>query len=231
MMKASEVMTRDVVTVKPSTPVKDIARLMSERHISGLPVVADDGHLIGVVSQSDLLHRAELGTDRRPKSWLRLFADPDTMAREYSKGHGLTAHDVMSRHVVSVQADDDLQRVADVLDTHRIKRVPVMGAGKLVGLITRGDLVRALSRLEFTKTARALDDGSIQKALIDKMRSESWLDSSYVSVTVRDGVVELWGLIKSADQRNGLKVLVEETEGVKQVEDHLKVGLARISGL
>jgi CBS domain-containing protein len=230
-MKAREVMTRDVVTVKPSMPVRDIAKIMSDKHISGLPVVADDGHLIGIVSQSDLLHRTELGTERRPKSWLRLFADPDTMAREYSKGHGLTAHDVMSRHVVSVQADDDLQRVADVLDTHRIKRVPVMGSGKLVGIITRGDLVRALTRLEITTSTRTLDDGSIQKALIDKMRGQSWLDSSYVSLTVRDGVVELWGLMKSADQRNALKVLIEETEGVKRAEDHLQVGMARISGL
>ncbi len=230
-MKAQEIMTRDVVSVLPNTKVREIATLMSERHVSGVPVVAADGQLLGVVSQSDLLHRAELGTERKRKAWLSLFADPDVMAREYSKSHGIEAHDVMSRPVVSVTADADLQEVADVLERHRIKRVAVLDGGKLVGIISRGDLVRALSTLQTVKADRVLADGALQEALMAKIRQQSWLDTSYTTLTVKNGLVELWGMVKSDDQRNALHVLIEETEGVKSVSDHTRVGSPRFAGI
>ncbi len=230
-MKAQEIMTRDVVSVLPNTKVRDIATLMSERHVSGVPVVAADGQLLGLVSQSDLLHRAELGTERKRKAWLSLFADPDTMAREYSKSHGIEAHDVMSRPVVSVKADADLQEVADVLESHRIKRVAVLDGGKLVGIVSRGDLVRALSTLQTVKTDRVLADGALQEALMAKIRQQSWLDTSYTTLTVKNGLVELWGMVKSDDQRNALHVLIEETEGVNSVSDHTRVGSPQFAGI
>lgn len=225
-MKAHEIMTRDLITVKPDTPVREIAALMAEKHISGVPVVADDGQVIGVVSQGDLLHREEIGTERRPKSWLRVFADPDQMAREYVRTHGLRAHDIMSRHVVSVSADADLQHVADTMDKHRFKRVPVVDKGKLVGLITRGDIVRTLNKMQASAKAMSLDNTALEKALLQKMRNQPWLDGTYINLTVKDGAIELWGFIKSEDQRNALKVLIEETAGSRKVDDHLKVGHA-----
>ncbi len=221
-MKAQDIMTRDVATVSPDTPVRDIAALMMEKHISGAPVLTD-GRIVGMISESDLLHRAEVGTERKHKWWFRIFADSDALAREYAKAHGLKAHDIMSRYVVSVRDDAELRDVADILDSRRIKRVPVVREGRLVGIITRGDLVRALSQVQISKADRKFDNAVLHKALHDRIRTQSWLNDTYINLTVNDGVVELWGLVVTPDQHSALRALVEETEGVRRVEDKLSV--------
>jgi CBS domain-containing protein len=223
-MKAQDIMTRDVTTVRPDTSVRDIAGLMVEKHISGVPVLTEDGKIIGIVSQSDLMHRAEVGTERKHKWWFRIFADSNALAREYAKAHGLKAHDIMSRYVVSVRDDAELRDVADILDNHRIKRVPVVQEGRLVGIITRGDLVRALSQVQITKAVKKLDNAALHKTLHDRIRVE-WIDPSYISITVNEGVVQLWGFVETVDQRNALRVLIEETDGVTRVDDRLSVGI------
>ena len=134
-MKAQDVMTREVATVRPETSVREIAALMMEKNISGVPVVSNDGAIVGIVSEGDLLHRAEVGTERKHKWWFQIFADSDAAAREYAKSHGFSARDVMSRYVISVRDDADLRDVADILDSHHIKRVPVLHDGRLVGII------------------------------------------------------------------------------------------------
>ena len=222
-MKAKDIMTRDVATVRSDTSVRDIAALMMEKHISGVPVLSDDGTIIGIVSQSDLLHRAEVGTERKHKWWFRLFADSDAAAREYAKAHGLRARDIMSRYVISVHQDAELRDVADILDSHRIKRVPVLDEGRLVGIISRGDLVRALSQVQVAKVATRIENAALHKALSDRIKSQSWINDSYINVAVNDGVVELWGFVVSADQHSALRALVEETEGVRRVDDKLSV--------
>jgi CBS domain-containing protein len=149
-------MTREVVTVGPYTSVPDVAATMVAKRISGVPVLTDSGEIIGLVSQTDLLHRAEIGTERqvRRKWWLGNLADVNALAREYARAHGLKAQDVMSRYVISVRDDAELRDVADILDSHSIKRVPVLQAGRLVGIITRSDLVRALSRVQSPSLSR-----------------------------------------------------------------------------
>jgi CBS domain-containing protein len=224
-MKAQEIMTRDVITVRPDTLVRDIAALMVERHISGVPVVTDKGELIGMISQSDLLHRAEVGTERKHKWWFRALADSGAAAREFAKAHGLKAHDIMSRYVVSVRDDAELSDVADILDKRRIKRVPVVESDRLVGIITRGDLVRALSQVQISKAVKKIGNSVLHKTLHDRIRSQSWIDDHYISLTVNDGVVELWGFVDTADQRSALRILVEETDGVNRVDDKISVGV------
>jgi CBS domain-containing protein len=224
-MKAQEIMTRDVTTVRPDTSVHDIAALMVEKHISGVPVLTDDGAIIGMVSQSDLLHRAEVGTERKHKWWFRAFADSNALAREYAKAHGRKAHDIMSRYVVSVRDDAELRDVADILDSHRIKRVPVVREGRLVGIITRGDLVRALSQVQISKTVKKIDNAALHKALHSRIRTQSWINGSFINLTVNNGVVELWGFVDTADQHSALRALVEETDGVSRVDDKMSVGL------
>lgn len=224
-MKAHEIMTRDVITVRPQTPVRDIASLMVEKRISGVPVTTDDGKLVGIVSESDLLHRAEVGTERRRKWWFRAFADSKQMAQEFAKAHGREAQEVMSRYVVSVSKDAELRDVADILDHHRIKRVPVVETERLVGIISRGDLVRALSQAQITKATSKLDNAALHKVLHARIHAASWIDPAYFSVIVNDGVVRLWGFVDSVEQRNALRVLIEETDGVSSVEDNLAVGI------
>lgn len=215
-------MTKDVVTVSRSTPVAEIAAILVKHRISGVPVVTGDQRVIGIVSESDLMHRAETGTEIRRKWWLTRFGDPDRMAQEYTKAHGLRAEHVMSRTVVSVRQEADAGEVADVLDRHHIKRVPVLDNGKLVGLITRSDLVRALAGVEIGKPIARSSNGAVQKALIETIGAQPWLNAAYLTPVVNDGVVDLWGYIGSEEQRKALYVLIEEVAGVRQIRDHMK---------
>ncbi|MEZ5843692.1 MAG: CBS domain-containing protein [Hyphomicrobiaceae bacterium] len=222
-MKAQDVMTRNVATVKADAAVREIAALMVEKHISGLPVVDESGRIVGIISESDLMHRAEVGTEAKRKWWFRIFADADSAAREYAKSHGLRARDVMSSKVVTVRHDADLADVADILDRHHIKRVPVLEDGRLAGIVSRGDLVRALSSAKVTRAERKIDNASLLKVLRERMHDQPWLNDSYLNLSVNDGVVELWGLVSSNDQHRALLTLVEETDGVKRIEDRLSV--------
>ncbi|MEZ5816449.1 MAG: CBS domain-containing protein [Hyphomicrobiaceae bacterium] len=223
-MKASEVMAKDVVTVRPQTTVKEIAQLMAQRRISGVPVVDEDGKLVGILSETDLLHRAETGTEKRRKWWLGAFVDSDQLAREYASSHARRASDIMSSKVVTVDAEADLGQVADLLERRKLKRLPVVKDGQLVGIITRGDLVRALvAQQGLAGGGAAADPAVVLDAINQRMRREKWLDSSLVTVNVKDGVAELSGMAASADQRRALRLLVEDTPGVTKVEDNLRL--------
>jgi CBS domain-containing protein len=219
-MEAREVMTRDVVTVGPETPIGEIAAILVRHRISAVPVVSGT-HLLGIVSQTDLAHRSETGTEKRRKWWLEMFADPDAKARDYVKSHGLSARDVMTRLIVSVSEDATLAEVADILDSHRIGRVPVMSDGRLVGIISRADLVRKLAEVSVAAPAPRPDNGTLQKAIWDQINAEPWLKSAFVNLAVKDGVVELWGAVDSEEQHRALKVLVESVPGVRKVVDQI----------
>jgi CBS domain-containing protein len=228
-MEAREVMTRDVVTVGPDATVGEIAAILVRNRISAVPVVSGT-QLLGIVSQTDLAHRSETGTEKRRKWWLEVFADPDAKAREYVKSHGLRARDVMTRFVVSVPEGASLAEVADVLDTHRIRQVPVMSNGRLVGMISRADLVRKLAEVTVAATARRPGNGALQKAIWDQIKAEPWLKSAFVNLAVSDGVVELWGAVDSEEQHRALTVLVEGVPGVRKVVDQISL-LPKVVGL
>jgi CBS domain-containing protein len=229
-MKARDIMTKTVVSIRPETPVREVAALMTEKRVSGVPVVAD-GKVLGIVSQGDLLHRQKLGTEAKHRWWLRVFSDPDRLATEYTKSHGLKAADIMARKVISVSEDTELTDVAATLDRNGIKRVPVLCDGKIVGLITRSDLVKALSQAPSRAHAMTVDNGTLQRTLSDKMKAQDWLSATYLNTVVTDGRVELWGHIDTAAQHRALHVLVEDTAGVTAVEDHLIVGRLPISAI
>jgi CBS domain-containing protein len=221
-MEAREVMTRDVVTVGPDTTVGEIAAILVRHRISAVPVVSD-AQLLGIVSQTDLAHRSETGTEKRRRWWLELFADPDAKAREYVRSHELRAQDVMTRFVVSVLESASLAEVADVLDAHRIRQVPVMSGGRLVGIISRADLVRKLAEAKVGPPAPRPDNGALQKAIWAQIKAEPWLKSAFVNLAVKDGVVELRGAVDSNEQHRALKVLVEGVPGVRAVDDHVSL--------
>ncbi|MFZ1103628.1 MAG: CBS domain-containing protein [Hyphomicrobiaceae bacterium] len=220
-MQARDVMTKDLVTVGPDTTVGDIAALLVSHRIGAVPVVSGDRKLIGIVSQTDLVHRSETGTEKRRKWWLEAFADPDVKAREYVKSHGHKAQEVMTRVIVSVSEGASLAEVADVLDTHRIRQVPVVSDGRLAGMISRADLVRALAEVSITAPAARSDSGALQKAIWDQIKAQSWLKTAFVNLSVKDGVVDLWGAVDSDDQRRALAVLVKGVPGVVKVEDNV----------
>ncbi len=221
-MRAQDIMTKDVVTVARDTPVREVAALLMKHRISGVPVITGDRQVIGIVSESDLMRRAETGTEVRRNWWLAMVSDPDRMASEYTKTHGLRAEHVMSRAVVSVSAEADAGEVADVLDHNRIKRVPVLEDGKLVGLITRSDLVRALAGMEIGKPVARSGNGAVQKALIERIAAQPWLNAYFLTPVVNDDVIDLWGFIGSAEQHKALYVLIEEVAGARKIRDHLR---------
>jgi CBS domain-containing protein len=228
-MEAREVMTRNVVTVGPDTTVGEIAAILVRHRISAVPVVSG-GQLLGIVSQTDLAHRSETGTEKRRKWWLEVFADPNAKAREYVKSHGLTALDVMTRFVVSVREDASLAEVADVLDAHRIRQVPVMSDGRLIGMISRADLVRKLAEAKIAAPAPRPDNGALQKAIWAQIKAEPWLKAAYVNLAVKDGVVEIWGAVDSEEQHRALKIVVEGVPGVRKVVDQVSP-LPKVVGL
>src|SRR5579883_2692822 len=216
-MRAQDVMTTEVVTVTPETSVQDLARLMSERGISGVPVMEGD-RLVGIVSEGDLLHRAETGTERRTarRRWRWFDGSPAEAAREYVKAHGRKVGEIMTRAVITVDAEADLAEVARVLETNRIKRVPVLRAGRLVGIISRANLVRALAAAEES------DDRAIRARLLAELNGREWARVWPEDIVVKDGVVHLWlSDDRSEDERAALRVAAENVPGVRRVEEHL----------
>jgi len=220
-MKAADIMVKDVVTVGPEAPVMDVAALMLERHISGLPVVDGGGRVLGIVSEGDLIRRPELDTDRVKLGWLRLLlTDDESRARDFVKHHGRTAREVMTQPAHSVPPETPLGEVVRLMERHRIKRLPVVERGKLVGLVTRTDLLRALVSRPAAPPV-AIKDEEL-RARIDKMlRDEDWASTATVHVQVENGVAQLWGTVESKEQREALLVAVRGVPGVKDVQPHL----------
>jgi CBS domain-containing protein len=222
-MVAQDVMTADIVTVTAETAVPEIAALLLEHRISAVPVVDAKGGVLGIVSEGDLMHRPEVGTERRRRSWwLTLFGDQGDLAKEFVKTHGLRAADVMTRAVVTVTDDTPLPAIAQMLEERRIKRVPVVREGRLVGIVSRADLLRAVAaRKALAEPAPKPDDRAIRERLLETIRSAEWVTDTFVSVMVTDGVVHLWGAIESEVQRDALRVAAERIPGVRAVKDHM----------
>ena len=220
-MKAQDVMIRDVISIDPDATVLQAARLMLQHHISGLPVIDKDGNLVGVLSEGDFLRRRETKTERKRSRWLEFLIGPGRMAAEYSHTHGSKVSEVMTTEVQTVEQDTALEDVVEVMERRRIKRVPVLCGGQVVGIITRSNLMQAMVSLARKAEPSATDDAGIRERLLAEIKKEQWAPAAMVNVVVKDGVVELWGVIIDERQRQALKVAAENIPGVKTVHDHL----------
>lgn len=220
-MLARDVMTTSVVTVSPATSVQEVAQLLLEHHISAVPVVDAEGRLAGIVSEGDLIRRPEMGTEPRQSWWLTLLGGPEDSARDYVKVHGRRASDVMTRRVVTVAEDTPVAEIARLLEERRIKRVPVVRDGRLVGIVSRADLVRALASQPAPAAKAAPSDRALREQVLRALLSAGVTVPSHVNVVVTEGVVHLWGLAESDEGRRACRVAVEGVPGVRAVEDHL----------
>jgi CBS domain-containing protein len=221
-MQAKDVMTTRVVTVQPDARVEHIAALLLERRISGVPVVDADGRVVGIVTEGDLMRRPDLGTERHQGWWLRMFGDERERAAEYARAHGSRADQVMTRNVVTVTEDTSLDAIARLLEEHRIKRVPVVRNGKLVGIVSRANLLHALaSRPAPPPPERWTDDRTLRDKVAAVLDRESLASHGPLNVIVTSGVVELWGLVESEEERRAIRVAVENVPGVRGVKDNL----------
>ena len=220
-MLAKDVMTKDVVVVRPDTAVEEIARILLERRISAVPVVDSNEQLVGIVSEGDLMVRAENDTERT-SWWLKLVSSGTASAREYVKTHGTEAHHVMTSGVVTVSPETPLTDIARLLQKRQIKRVPVVDGKALVGIVSRANLLHGLaSRSADGEPAPSVDDRALREAVLERLQGASWFSVMSPNVVVTDGVVTLWGRVHSEEQRKAVHLLIETTPGVKGLDDHL----------
>ena len=216
-LRARDLMTPDVLTVPPETPVLTIARMLADRGISAVPVVDAQGQAVGVVTEADLIRRLA-GEEDRPAGWFAsLFSNQERDAARYARTHGVTARDVMTADVVAVDPDTLASAVAHLMEERGIRRVLVTQEGRLKGIVSRADLLRAL--VAPPQEAGQLSDERIRRAVLAAMKKEPWADTFYTMVDVHDGVVEFHGFSRSAAVQRGLRVLAENVPGAKSVVD------------
>jgi CBS-domain-containing membrane protein len=217
-MTVDEIMTRDVITVSPETGIHAAARLMVDHGVSGLPVVDDQGQLVGIISEGDLIIRQR---PRERASWWRsFFSDSEQLAREYQKRAGVTVGEVMTRAVVSAGPELSLESVAAILDKHRIRRVPIVSGGTLVGIVSRGDLIKSLAA--GLPSRAPLSDAQLVQEMKARLATEPWAPPSIV-VEAKNGVVSLWGLVQGPAERAACETMARAIEGCKGVDNRLAV--------
>jgi CBS domain-containing protein len=219
-MKARDVMVSPVITVKPYFLVREVAKMLVENRISALPVVDDGGKLVGIVSEGDLMHRSEVGTERNRSWWLRLMVSSSIVAADYVKAYGRKVADVMTQNVLTATPETPLNEIATLLERNSIKRVPIVRDGQLVGIVSRANLVQAIAGapkgLEIP-----LSDSVIRDRLLDHLRAQPWTHTWLLNVTINDGVVNLWGITNSEEEKNAIRVAAETIDGVRAVKNHL----------
>jgi CBS domain-containing protein len=220
-MKAGDIMTGRVVTVAPDASVIEAIRLMLERHISGLPVVDASGVLVGVITEGDFLRRVETGTERKRPRWLEFLLGPRRLADEYVHTHARKVEEVMTREPITITEDTALDEVVKIMERRRIKRLPVMAGSRLVGIVSRANLLHALASLGRAAAPAKTSDVAIRDQLLAEFDKQSWAPVALIDVEVKNGVVELWGTITEGSQGEALKVCAENIAGVTKVVNHL----------
>ena len=220
-MKAKDVMTRKVISVAPEATVLQAARLMLQHHISGLPVLDKKGDLVGILSEGDFLSRRETKTERRRARWLEFLLGPGRVAADYVHSHGSKVSEVMTPEVKTTGEETALEDIVQTMEKNHIKRMPVLRGAKLVGIVTRSDLMHAMVSLARVAPSAPASDAAIRDRLLAEIQKQEWAPIATASVVVHDGVVELWGMIVDERQRDALKVAAENVPGVKTVKDHL----------
>jgi CBS domain-containing protein len=219
-MLVADVMSRTLVTVMPGHSVRHAAQIMLDHHVSGVPVLDGEGNLVGILTEGDLLRRIEYGLTGSTPHWIGAVSH-EGAARDFVKSHSWRVGDVMTRSVVTVQETASLADVAVLFGTRGIKRAPVLRGTQLVGLVSRADLLRIIANAKPEKIAAG--DSALEISAAARLRDANTIFSACPSVTVVDGVVHLWGQVRSEAERDAARVAIEGIEGLRGVEDHLSI--------
>jgi len=220
-MNVKDIMSSPALSVGSDSSITQAIELMLTKHISGLPVLDTEGRLVGIVTEGDFLRRAETGTQRQRPRWLEFLMGPGKIASEYTQSHGSKVAEVMTSDVRTVGEDTDLEKIVELMEKHRIKRVPVIRDDRIVGIVTRSNLMHAMVSMARSTPPGPQSDDVIREQLLAELKKQEWAPISMTNVVVRDGIVELWGAIIDERQRAALKVAAENVPGVKAVKDHL----------
>jgi CBS-domain-containing membrane protein len=229
-MKAADIMTHNVISVQPEATILQAAELMLQHRISGLPVVDSVGHVVGIVTEGDFLRRAETGTQRKRARWVEFIVGPGRLAEEYVRSGSRRIEDVMTRSIHTIGEETPLSDVVELMERHRVKRLPVLRDHKLVGIVSRANLLHALASLAREINSTPADDVAIRERLLTELKQQSWAPLGLIDVIVRNGTVELWGTILDERNRRALILAAENVPGVEGVRDHL-VCVEPVSGM
>jgi CBS domain-containing protein len=228
MMQVRDVMTRNVITVKPDQSIVVAARLMLQNRVSGLPVVDDKDAVVGVVTEGDFLRRGEIGTTRRRPKWLEFIVGPGRLADEFVRSSGRKVGEIMTPDPYTIGEDASLKSVVEAMERRRVKRLPVVRNGRMVGIVSRANLMHALASLAHTAPQPAGNDITIRERILAALAAHHW--ALGLNVVVKNGIAELWGTITDERERQACIVAVENVPGVKAVHDHL-VWVEPMSGM
>jgi len=223
---ARDIMTSPAITATTDTTLLEIVQLMLAHRISAVPIVNENQIVVGLVSEGDLVRRAEIGTEQKHSWWLSMFGNATVLAEDFVKSHGVTAKQVMTKEVVSAGEDTPLHQIAEVLEKKKIKRVPILREGAVVGIVSRANLLQALTlQRDSAAVAPSREDSTIREELIQLLHDEPWANALHVNVMVSDGTVHLWGSVRSDAQRDALSVAAKGVAGVRDVINHAHVSL------
>jgi CBS domain-containing protein len=224
-MKAADIMTSSVVTIADDATVNEAAEQMLKHRISALPVVNCEGRLVGIISEGDLVRRAEVGTERARPWWLELLTSKRRLAAEYVKSHAHTIRDVMTCNVVTAAPNTPISEISRLLETHAIKRVPITDGDKLVGVVSRANVIQGVAGLK-SEASTSSSDRAIRESILETVRKAPWRPWLW-NVTVSNGVVDLWGVTESLEEKQAVGTTAENTPGVVLVNNNLVVAVRR----
>jgi CBS domain-containing protein/ribosomal protein S17 len=219
-MRAQEIMSRNVMTVGADAPVTSAIRIMLSHRISGLPVVDNEGRLVGILSETDFLRRVEIGTEKRRGRWLALLAGTEQVALDFARQHGRKVSEIMTPNPITIGEDTSLEQIVRLMESHNVKRFPVMHGEEIVGIVTRADFLAAIANRSLVAGNYSNDDNQIRRAVIAALSQASWRPCA-LKVSFNEGVVILRGTVKSDNARKAAIVAAENVRGVNRVEDRL----------
>jgi CBS domain-containing protein len=221
-MRVKDVMAKQVVNVSPRASVADALDIMTRSRLSGLPVIDEKGSLVGIVSEADFLRRAELGTAKPAAHWLESIFLPGRAAEVYARAHAKHIDQIMSTDVATIDENASLGDAVALMEGRRVKRLPVVAGGKVVGMITRADFVHALALfVRQPYEENPVGDAEIKRRIEAELKAQLWAPTALLDIVVENGVVNLYGVLSDEHERNALRALVENVEGVRESHDHM----------
>ncbi len=222
-MNAADVMSLGAATIHKDASVAEAAKMMLQYGISGLPVLDDNERVVGIVTERDFLRRGESGTELKRPRWSEFFILPGPRAEEYVRSHSRKVSDVMTPNVITVSDDTLLNEVVDLMERHNIKRIPVLRDHKIIGIVSRANLLRLIARSVEVAHRPSNDDQEIRSRILKELQGQSWAPLTSIEIVVREGDVELRGALSDERLRDGIRVAAENVPGVKTITDSLRV--------
>lgn len=219
-MRAHQITTRQVVTVGPDTTIVEAAGAMLQNHISGLSVVDASGQLVGIVSESDFIRRAEIGTQQKHAWWLTFLRRPGSAAGDFVRDRGRGVGKVMTQEPFTVAEDSSLEDVVDLTEKNHVKRLPVTRGDRIVDIVSRWNLLQAVAGLAREVPDPTADDDHFRDSIIAPLEKTDWTPFG-LNVIVHNGAVHLHGVITDGCSCNATIARAEVVTDVKEIPDHL----------